>query len=227
MGKKDVSGVPHYEELPTPKTETEILTVVEEAIACRLNWIHGDESNGWKNIGTEGGALLEQLNLPNTTIKVIRASKTLNNVDVTKIIHALKESDLHARKRIYDELMTYQIVNEVNNQVHIGYSQYATPSITSNRDFVAIQAHKEFEDGSHIVVVQSINHEGVVTNKGFVRGISNCGIFLKPLGPKKIQVISVEYVDPKGSVPSFLLNVYKKKAGQRLNNVESLFYLPQ
>lgn len=217
-------GEHHHPELPFPMTDDEIRQVARKTLEVRLNWMRGTESDGWRFVSKEKGALVEELEIPETSIKVIRATKTLTGVNVKQILQAIQDPSVENRRRIWEEIIDYQIVHRVDQDTHIGYSHYKTPMITANREFVTVQTSKVLDDGGRLVVVESINYFVDSVKPGFVRGVSNCGILAEPQEERGcIKISTVEYIDPKGSIPSFLLNVYKKKAGKRLNRVQEVF----
>eukprot|EP00339_Tiarina_fusa_P015843 CAMPEP_0117023768 /NCGR_PEP_ID=MMETSP0472-20121206/17710_1 /TAXON_ID=693140 ORGANISM="Tiarina fusus, Strain LIS" /NCGR_SAMPLE_ID=MMETSP0472 /ASSEMBLY_ACC=CAM_ASM_000603 /LENGTH=205 /DNA_ID=CAMNT_0004729991 /DNA_START=70 /DNA_END=687 /DNA_ORIENTATION=- len=121
--------------------------------------------------------------------------------------------DLESRKS-WDELFIEgNVVRELDDAHQIIHFKFKSPSMmVTNRDFVMARAVKRNDDG----VILS-NHVSVVVDdcpdaKGFVRGdVFASGYWIKPNGDGTSTVAYVVQIDPKGWIPTAIVNVVAKK----------------
>ena len=90
------------------------------------------------------------------------------------------------------------------------YEQASAPWPISNRDFCFAQRYTERFDG---IIINNKSIDGVVPEAdGFFRGeIVFSGAFIKKLTDDTTQFTSVGCVDPKGSIPSMVVNSSARK----------------
>lgn len=220
--KKDNTPRWEYPELPTPKKEEDYQKIATLSLEDRMTWIQQDD---WTLISDEDGVLLEEKEISGSSTTCIRARMILHHIDFEKMFQEQYNPTFEQRVKVYDELLAHKNVKEIKENLVVGHSHYKAPFSVTNRDFLALRTYQICVDDSHLIAIQSINDEEIPFEDRFVRGVSNCGIFLVPNYNDKDSVlcITVDHVDPKGSVPSFVINMYKKKAKERLLKMQEVY----
>jgi hypothetical protein len=70
-----------------------------------------------------------------------------------------------------------------------------------------------------LIGIQSINDQSYPFDTNSVRGVSHSGILIEPFSETQLKVVSVDHLDPKGWVPSYMVNLYTSTAGDWLKNL--------
>eukprot|EP01094_Clydonella_sp_ATCC50884_P014771 TRINITY_DN2532_c0_g1_i1.p1 TRINITY_DN2532_c0_g1~~TRINITY_DN2532_c0_g1_i1.p1 ORF type:complete len:215 (+),score=67.27 TRINITY_DN2532_c0_g1_i1:181-825(+) len=97
----------------------------------------------------------------------------------------------------------------------VAYQSFAAPFPVSHRDFVVVRGYKLEENGSYVTTAKSTTHpsvEGEVS--GHVRGeVVVDGFWMVPdeSNPEHTNVKYIAHVDPKGSIPYFVINLANRK----------------
>jgi len=207
-----------YDELPTPLTKEDYLNLADQATAEKMEWINSD---GWEFMQNNNGVLLEQKPLEGSNISVVKASATLTNVDFNTLFHNLYQPTLQERKKLYDEILTNDLIKEKDENNKITHSKFQGPTGITSREFVTLKTKKAINDG-YLICVHSINDENIPFTENFVRGTTRCGTLITP-NDNGIEVITVEHVDPKGWIPTVIINQFKGKVGQRLTRMQNIY----
>jgi len=99
---------------------------------------------------------------------------------------------------------------------------FKSPGPVTNRDFVVFGIAKTLPDGTFVQVSKSITHPGAPEDRNYVRGeLRASGFILKPIdGGKAANVIYIVGVDPKGSVPKFVVNLVSTKQPMNINTIK-------
>lgn len=115
------------------------------------------------------------------------------------------------RKKEWDDSLDHiYVVNEFSENCRILYQRFSAPWPVSYRDFVLAV---KFEDmGDSIVLIGQSVDAGVAEVDGVVRGeVINSCYKLKKLGPNATEVTYMTGIDPKGSIPTMIVNAVGKK----------------
>lgn len=191
----------------------------------RREWINGTD---WDFISDKDDILLEELTVPGSDVTCVRARMVLKNVNYDKLLQELYNPTYEQRVQVYDELLAHNVTNEIDRKIVVAHSHYKAPFPVTNRDFLALRTYQEKEEGTHLIAVQSINDKEIPHESGSVRGTSNCGVLLVPnyAGVKgDVLCVTVDHIDPKGSVPNFVIRMYKQKASDRLVRMQTVYGL--
>eukprot|EP01115_Flamella_aegyptia_P011827 TRINITY_DN5691_c0_g1_i1.p1 TRINITY_DN5691_c0_g1~~TRINITY_DN5691_c0_g1_i1.p1 ORF type:complete len:212 (+),score=55.39 TRINITY_DN5691_c0_g1_i1:27-662(+) len=128
--------------------------------------------------------------------------------------------NLDNRKKFDNYLKKYKIIGEVENieepitNAEIMYQAFSMPFPITDRDFCLIRA--SYNDGTRFMTAaKSVVHDEVPEDGSHVRGeIIVDGFVIDPHEEGKSVVTYVAQVDPKGSIPSFAVNLANKKVPQ-------------
>merc|ERR1711879_283834 len=121
--------------------------------------------------------------------------------------------DLDGRKK-WDELfISGKVVQQLDDSHQVLHFKFKSPSmVASNRDFVMARSVRENEDGSISANHVSVEHPDVPAEKGFVRGeIDVSGYYIVPTGENSCKCYYVVQLDPKGWLPTVVVNAVASK----------------
>eukprot|EP01121_Diplochlamys_sp_Union-15-3_P011315 TRINITY_DN3264_c0_g1_i7.p1 TRINITY_DN3264_c0_g1~~TRINITY_DN3264_c0_g1_i7.p1 ORF type:complete len:158 (-),score=17.60 TRINITY_DN3264_c0_g1_i7:10-483(-) len=102
--------------------------------------------------------------------------------------------------------------------------RYKFPFPLTNRDFVVLEVNKKV-DTNYVALARSVNSSACPVNKSFVRGeILVSGYFIKsvPESPTQSKVSFLMQCDPKGMLPTFLVNMDAPNAPLVLHRIRLL-----
>jgi len=137
-----------------------------------------------------------------------------------KKVFEMAFSTEHSEVKRYDpDTLSIKVVHEVSSDIKIYQSTHSTPFPVTSREFLALRCRKVASDGTCYVWGASINRKDILQLSGHVRGvIAVSGWIIEPVkdDPNSSMVRRVFKVDPKGSIPTMVVNMFKTKAGLQL-----------
>lgn len=213
-----------YESLFTPTITDEFMIIGKQFLEDQLKLI---KSNKWKPYDNTGKVLLEELHISNSNISAIKASMVYHvkkHDDIERIADMMYSSSLKEKKKMYDEIIKNDIIKEIDNNNMIIHSQFNSPigfGFIKPREFVALKSRMLLDDGSYLITACSINYQDIPFSPGFVRGIGRTAMLISSLGDTQFKITKVDHMDPKGWIPSHLINKLKGKNGKRLERIKA------
>jgi hypothetical protein len=165
--------------------------------------------------------ILEEKNVEWSAISVVRASAIIKGKTSKEIAYAIYNLSFEERKKLLDDLMSYEIIETIDNDSHIVLARYRAPWGVSNREFLT---HRGFFniDNDYVITTCPIEHEKAPINPNFVRGTNDGIMYIKYIDENSTKIITVDHIEPKGWVPSYLVNSYKSKAAKRLQAIQEI-----
>lgn len=129
-------------------------------------------------------------------------------------------------RRHYDPSYLASRVLEVVQEhpyTQIEHSMFKSGSmLVSNRDFCSADTHRVLDGGVHVICSRSVSHPECPEQKGFVRGeLRTSGFVLRPSCGGGTYVQFVACVDPKGSVPAFVRDLFAVEQPQSLGTLRT------
>jgi hypothetical protein len=179
-------------------------------------------STDWNRETETAGTTLESRSMPNSNVQMIRYTRTFDDVGkFHDFVEELYDSSLEKKQEIYVDMLENKMLHHVDDNNHVVLSQFKAPFPTTNREFVMLKSRDVLDDGSHLITSRSINFAEVPFSSGFVRGAGKTGMLITPLHTEdKIRVTKIDYVNPKGWIPSFILNWVKGKSIENIDKME-------
>lgn len=210
------------EPLVYPECETPTSAADYEALATRKYQNFLDLVNS-----EDGWTRLEFLEPGHTDIEIYDRVSPDSAINCTKTIAILPASpktilelckctDVEALKQWDADVEQIKTIEKINENLQLVYSSYNAPYPVWKREFVAIRATQELSDGTCVSYGASVNHKDFPTPKEHVRGcIVVSGWHLKPVegNPNATRCTRVVQLDPKGWIPSTVVNMFKNKSG--------------
>lgn len=206
-----------HDELMTPTTNDDFLELGKQSVIEKSNWFN---STNWTFFQEVDGVVLEEQPMVGSNISTIKGTVVLNGSDLNKLSNNLFCSTYEITKKTYDELINSTEVLRINDNNMVTHSQFQSPFGVTNREFVSLKTRVVLENGDHLITTHSINYEPIPFSYGFVRGVVKSGILISKLNDNKLKVTKIEHVDPKGWIPSTVINMFKSKVGNRLNGMQ-------
>lgn len=214
-----------YPECESPQTPADYEALAARKFQHFLDLVNSDE--GWTR--------LEFLEPGHTDIELYDRALSDSSINCVKsvailpaspkaVLELCKCTDVDTLKQWDAEVEQIRTVEKINDNIQLVYSSYNAPPPVWKREFVAIRATKELEDGTCISYGASVNHKDFPTPTDYVRGcIVISGWHLRPVegNPNATRCTRVVQLDPKGWIPSSVVNMYKTKSGQALVSIRN------
>jgi len=211
-----------YEELDTVKDESDLPQLAEAVINKVLD---AESAIDWQVIsyedtGFDGLSDIElwERDLEGTPVRAGKASGTLPIAPKT-IFEKIWEFDVEWMKTIDSNLATYTKILQVGSDVQLVRSRMFAPMPLSHREFVAVRTRKTINDNVYIIASVSVNYPSgdKDSDPSCVRGVAHLnGFIFRPVegNPNQTKLTRIVQVDPKGSVPLFVVDMMKRKAAE-------------
>ncbi len=162
--------------------------------------------------------------MPGSDINAIRTSCVLRNVNIHKVIKCIFAPSFEERKAIYDKLVSYESIEDVRPEIVVARSRFSAPFGITPREFLMMRSLGQLEDSTYVISVRSINRQDVPFDPNYVRGVSNSDIYLFPIDETRdVRVVSCDFVDPRGWIPTYVVNGYKQDAGDWLIKLQEVY----
>jgi len=209
------------DDLPTPLSKEDYEKISNEALDNVIKVVSVD---GWKLIGEKNGVLIEEMQVPGSDVNAIRTSCVLKNVNVHNVIKCIFEPSFAERRAIYDKLLSHELIEKVRPEIVVARSRFSAPLGVSPREFLMMRSLGQFDDGTYVISVRSINRKDVPFDPNYVRGISNSDIYIFPIDETRdVRIVSCDFIDPRGWIPTYIINSYKQDAGDWLIKMQEVY----
>ncbi|KAM6427186.1 START domain-containing protein 10-like [Liasis olivaceus] len=167
---------------------------------------------GWlSRYNRDGIAVWGQLP-PQGDFAVQRVKGRVNMPDVSAetVFDVLHDTE-YRKKWDLNVIETHEIAR-LSNNADVGYYSWKCPKPLKNRDVVTLRSWRVL-DKSYVILNFSVKHQKYPPRKDLVRAVSLlAGYLVQPTGPSSCCLTYLAQVDPKGSLPKWVVN----KASQYL-----------
>eukprot|EP01091_Cochliopodium_minus_P005568 TRINITY_DN15477_c0_g1_i1.p1 TRINITY_DN15477_c0_g1~~TRINITY_DN15477_c0_g1_i1.p1 ORF type:complete len:233 (-),score=73.35 TRINITY_DN15477_c0_g1_i1:141-839(-) len=208
------------EELETPKTSSDYEKIMNDA----FEYLENSESKGWVKIDLVdekyNGIELFELNEGENGIIELKSKTTIKGTTPEEFLK-MKMLGYEERKKMETDLLKLNMIEQIDKNIQVVLLHMSAPTPVSSREFVSVRGHKTKEDGTILFASKSINREDVKVESGFVRGVARTGSVFAPVYDenKKIvgtEITNIDKLDPKGWIPTFVINAGKNRPADRL-----------
>ena len=186
---------------------------------CAAELLQASQSvEGWEDLGVTND-VKSYRRMTDNGIYLVRGEGIIN-VPAQRILDLLLDAD---RKKEWDEMyLEGYIVAEIGPGTRILYNRFSAPWPVYERDFVFIGKHQEV-DGKIVYVGKSVEVPSIPPKDGAVRGeIHASGFIFEPISENSTRVIYFINVDPKGSIPTMVVNFMSSKQTQNIHRIRTL-----
>eukprot|EP00759_Apiculatamorpha_spiralis_P010931 PhF_6_TR18119/c0_g1_i1/m.26935 len=178
------------------------------------------DTPGWTPIAftdSNGDIILLEKGAPDSSITCVLGRGTLPATP--QEVHKLLNTCAFDLRKTYDtQLADMKILEEFGSSA-VMYFLYNSPAMmVSKRDFLVLRGNvQEGDVWKHWG--HSVNYKDCVPGSGAVRGFSRTMYRLSPKEGNQCVVEYVQLVDPKGWIPTKLVNSQKVTVGERLQKL--------
>lgn len=168
------------------------------------------QADGWELLDQDNGIDVYRKSFPGSDVKGV-GGEGLVKAPIAKILWVLMDHE-HKPQWI-DKFQSSYTIEELSPLVDIQYAAFNMPFPVKDRDFVyRYEFSVSPEQDAVIVAVQSVEHPSAPASKTIgVRGeIVKGRYILYPEGPEETRVIAEYLADPKGSLPSWVVNLVQR-----------------
>jgi len=211
-------------EIPAPKSKEDYQALYESSLKILKD--HVSSVEGWTKANTqEGFDLFEKVEEGKESLHLVKTQGILK-VSLEKAYALVSDTSMESRKRWDTELLYYNVVETITDNILLTHVGFNTPFPVTCRDFCAIRCTTE-EDGVRYIWGCSIINSAVPedTTGKFVRGmIIVSGFVFKPVDgePDQCLIANVNQVDPKGWIPAWVVNLGKGKTLARMTGMKKI-----
>jgi len=211
-----------YPECPSPTTKEDYITL------CQLKLKELKElmsSEGWNPVPFSEGDEIPNSDIrlfdkesPDQPINCVKVSGSLP-ASPKEILELCRTTDISIINSWDTDLLTMTCVEDITDNIKLIHSTYRAVYPVWPREFVAIRSWIEEDDGTCYSWGTSVNHTGFPEPKEHVRGVLLVsGWVIEPIPGESGKSMCTRLVrlDPKGYIPSWILNLFKNKSGLTL-----------
>uniref|UniRef100_A0A8B9UZY8 START domain-containing protein 10 n=1 Tax=Anas zonorhyncha TaxID=75864 RepID=A0A8B9UZY8_9AVES len=114
--------------------------------------------------------------------------------------------DAEYRRQWDTNVIASHDIARVAANANVSYYAWRCPKPLKNRDVVTLRAW-QVEDGCHTIISFSVKHPKYPPRKDLVRAVALLmGYLVCPTGPSSCRLTYLAQVDPKGSLPKWVVN---------------------
>lgn len=165
-----------------------------------------EAEQGWQcRYSREGVAVWGQLPPPGTcAVHRVKGRVEMPDVTAATVYDVLHDAD-YRRKWDTSVIETHDIARITDN-ADVGYYSWKCPKPLKNRDVVTLRSWYVL-DKSYVIVNFSVKHPKYPPRKDLVRAVSlQAGYLVQPTGNNSCTLTYLAQVDPKGSLPKWVVN---------------------
>jgi len=128
--------------------------------------------------------------------------------EVMSVVQSLDEEEI---RKLEPDLADFELLERVNESLVVVYIRYNTPKFVTSRDSIFFRATKTLDDGTLVCFGKSMLHDKKPITKQYIRAKGYSAYFMIPVGKMKTRLIRLILVNPMGNIPTFVINIGKKK----------------
>ncbi len=188
---------------------------------CR-DWVH-DASGGvtWTANDDVDGIKTFTGEVPGSAFVAFRGTGKVN-APIGRVANVL--IDLTRHSEWVPNFGGMRLLRDITKEEKVIYRHVITPAVIDDRDFVVhVKTYKDEKSGHLVFAFESTKDDKAPVEDGKVRGVihKRSGYRMWPVdGGKRTMVIFTFHVDPRGSVPAWIVNLFQDS--YPLNNMRNI-----
>jgi hypothetical protein len=168
----------------------------------------------WKEISNDGGLVLWAKELPDDPILVVKGAGDIE-APAWKVASVILDQE--RGPEWVERLEASRLIRAVGPDEFIGYTRVGTPILLKNRDFVAKGKVEVSKETKTITISVTGTADPAVPETDSVRGkIKYARYVITALGPNRAHIIAEIQVDPMGSIPKWVFNLFQRSWPKRV-----------
>ncbi len=195
-----------------------VLTAMLAVLASLAPSLARAAAGAWEQIRSENGILVFKKEVAGSSFVAFRGE---GNVDGDLLRVGSVIVDVPRDKEWLDSVVEARILRKVSDTEYIMYSHLGTPVGMSDRDFVT-DVTITADPGAQTVTFRMRSVDDPSAPKtGYVRAmLIDSAFVISSAGQGKTHVVAEIHCDPKGAIPSFIVNMFQRSWGY--NTIVSL-----
>lgn len=177
------------------------------AASAALGWAADLEAASWEKIGQDQGIEVFKKDLPGTPLHAFRG-RGIVEAPLGKLVWVM--SDNQHRTEWVDRLEKSVTLEQEDPYSSIVYQVFGTPPLVRKRDFVYRARARSRPDGSALLEMASVEHDKAPPTVGVRGEIRESSYLFVPQGPSATLVDVMILTDPKGALPTWVVNLVQK-----------------
>jgi START domain-containing protein len=176
-------------------------------------------AGAWERIRSEDGILVYKKDVPGSSFVAFRGEGDVDG-DLLRVGSVIV--DVPREKEWLDSVVEARILRRVSDSEYIMYSHLGTPVPLSDRDFVN-DVTIQVDPASQTVTFRMRSVDDPAAPKtSYVRAsLIDSSFTISPAADgKKTHVVAEIHCDPKGAIPSFVVNMFQR--GWGYNTIQNL-----
>lgn len=161
----------------------------------------------WMPLGEKGGIAVYKTEVPGTKVVGFRGETTVY-ASAEKVMHVLLDND--HRKDWVDRLRVSNVLEQKGPFEYVIYQEFNLPWPMKNRDFVYRGKAIRDAQGRVILTLKSEEHKDAPKSKGVRAELKESKYIITPIGKYKCKLEVEILSDPKGAIPSWLVNLIQQ-----------------
>lgn len=164
----------------------------------------------WKLVKEIDGIQIFEADVKNADVVAFRGETTLN-FPIERVVSSL--ADMKRKEEWMHDLKEVKTLQVLDPRVRIEYYHSGTPWPLSDRDFIYKAEFKYFpEEKTFVLNLENAEHKLMPKKNGIVRGkIIDSNYYISKTDEPGVTKMAVEIlVDPMGSVPKWIVNIFQK-----------------
>jgi hypothetical protein len=209
-----------YPELPSPRTKEDFERLADDCFEQLMRLEKEGPEAGWTSIDFQATNGEEEVRIWDKTVSgsPVNCVKTQGVIPCSpmNLFKVMCEEDLAKRQEYEKECSCYEIVREVTPEIAITRARYKAPFPVTSREVVAFRARRRLPGGGYVSFGKSINYDECLTDSSHVRAALHLvGAICRPIPgePNRCMLTRIAQLDPKGNIPTMVVNATKKKSG--------------
>jgi hypothetical protein len=168
----------------------------------------GANAADWEQINEDEGIRVFRKDIPNSDLVAFMGT-TVMEQPLERIVAVLANND--RRIEWVDRLYISTVLERTSDFDYIVYQAFGLPAILSNRDYVYHgRATRNAETGVVTLEMSSVEHRDAPETVGVRAHLINSRYRLEPLDAGHTRVTVEIHTDPKGWIPTWLVNLIQK-----------------
>jgi len=209
-----------YPELPSPLTKEDFERLADDCFEQLMRLEKEGPEAGWTSIDFQATNGEEEVRIWDKTVSgsPVNCIKTQGVIPCSpmNLFKVMCEEDLAKRQEYEKECSCYEIVREITPEIAITRARYKAPFPVTSREVVAFRARRRLPGGGYVSFGKSINYDECLTDSSHVRAALHLvGAICRPIPgePNRCMLTRIAQLDPKGNIPTMVVNATKKKSG--------------
>lgn len=162
------------------------------------------------------GIELTSKSLEGSPADISRATAVMD-IPIDKLLAEVSSTDGARFMSQEDDLLDWKVTSTIDEHNVVVYSGHKVQFPVTNRELCYLRTIHKMEGGKVLVCGTSINDANVPNVDGRVRAVVLACWYFEPEESGKTRITRCIQLDPKGSVPTFLINAHKEKAAKSLD----------